>query len=77
MEEVEKNSVVKKFYEYTFQVPFFLSVGIGMGIQDFDTIKNFSHARIFGIDVNSRFVIFTGKKDDIKLNDFIKKIRNL
>ncbi|WP_341658493.1 phosphoribosylanthranilate isomerase [Blattabacterium cuenoti] len=65
----------KKLYEYTFQVPFFLSGGIGM--KDFDTIKNFSHARIFGIDVNSKFEIFPGKKDDIKLNAFIKKIRNI
>ncbi|AFJ90662.1 phosphoribosylanthranilate isomerase [Blattabacterium sp. (Blaberus giganteus)] len=64
-----------KLYEYTFQVPFFLSGGIGT--QDFDKIINFSHSKIFGVDVNSKFEIFPGKKDDIKLNAFMKKIRKL
>ncbi len=65
----------KKLYEYTFQVPFFLSGGIG--IKDFDNIKNFSHSKMFGIDINSKFEIFPGKKNNTKLNTFIKKIRKL
>ncbi len=65
----------KKLHEYTFQVPFFLSGGIG--IQDFDEIKNFSHSKMFGIDVNSKFEVFPGKKDNVKLNVFMKKIRKL
>ncbi|WP_238784174.1 phosphoribosylanthranilate isomerase [Blattabacterium cuenoti] len=65
----------KKLDEYTFHVPFFLSGGIGM--EDFDQIKNFFHPKMFGIDVNSRFEIFPGKKNSIKLNIFMKKIRSL
>ncbi|BBA17155.1 phosphoribosylanthranilate isomerase [Blattabacterium cuenoti] len=65
----------KKLHEYTFQVPFFLSGGIG--IQDFDKIQNFYHSEIFGIDINSKFEFFPGKKDDIKLKTFIKKIKKL
>ncbi|WP_185860904.1 phosphoribosylanthranilate isomerase [Blattabacterium cuenoti] len=65
----------EKLHEYTFKVPFFLSGGIG--IQDLDKIKNFSHSKMFGIDINSKFEIFPGKKDYLKLNAFIKKIREL
>ncbi|WP_185852336.1 phosphoribosylanthranilate isomerase [Blattabacterium cuenoti] len=65
----------KKLDEYTFQIPFFLSGGIE--IQDFDRIKNFLHPQMFGIDINSKFEIYPGKKDEIKLNAFIKKIREL
>ncbi|WP_238785062.1 phosphoribosylanthranilate isomerase [Blattabacterium cuenoti] len=65
----------KKLHEYTFKVPFFLSGGIGA--QDFDKIQNFYHSKMFGIDLNSKFEIFPGYKDDIQLNSFIKKIRKL
>ncbi|AGW86177.1 N-(5'-phosphoribosyl)anthranilate isomerase [Blattabacterium sp. (Nauphoeta cinerea)] len=65
----------KKLYEYTFKVPFFLSGGIGP--QDFNQIKNFSHSKMFGIDINSKFEINPGRKDDLKLNAFMKKIREL
>lgn len=65
----------KKLHEYTYQIPFLLSGGIG--IQDLNNIKNFSHSKMFGIDINSKFEIFPGKKDQIKLNAFIKKIRKL
>ncbi|WP_185871833.1 phosphoribosylanthranilate isomerase [Blattabacterium cuenoti] len=64
-----------KLNEYTFEVPFFLSGGVG--IQDFNKIKNFFHSKMFGIDLNSKFEVFPGKKDDVKLNTFIKKIREL
>ncbi|WP_185863437.1 phosphoribosylanthranilate isomerase [Blattabacterium cuenoti] len=63
----------KKLYEYTFKVPFFLSGGIGP--QDFDKIKSFSHSKMLGIDINSKFEIHPGRKDDSKLNAFMKKIR--
>ncbi|WP_185872402.1 phosphoribosylanthranilate isomerase [Blattabacterium cuenoti] len=65
----------EKLYEYNFKIPFFLSGGIG--IKDFDKIKNFSHSKMFGIDLNSKFEILPGKKDSILLNPFIKKIRRL
>ncbi|WP_185859503.1 phosphoribosylanthranilate isomerase [Blattabacterium cuenoti] len=65
----------KKLDEYNFEIPFFLSGGIG--INDFDKIKNFSHSKMFAVDVNSQFEIFPGKKDSIALNSFIKKIREL
>ena len=65
----------EKLYEYNFNIPFFLSGGIGKN--DLEQIKNFLHPKIFAIDVNSKFEVFPGKKNDIELNSFIKKIRNL
>ncbi|WP_185877018.1 phosphoribosylanthranilate isomerase [Blattabacterium cuenoti] len=63
----------KKLEEYNFKTPFFLSGGIG--INDFEKIKKFLHPKIFGIDLNSKFEIFPGRKDNFLLNKFIKKIR--
>ncbi|WP_235609996.1 phosphoribosylanthranilate isomerase [Blattabacterium sp. (Cryptocercus kyebangensis)] len=62
-------------YEYNLEIPFFLSGGIG--IEDIDKIKNFSrsNSKMFGIDINSKFEFFPGKKDSIAINSFIKKIR--
>ncbi|WP_185869228.1 phosphoribosylanthranilate isomerase [Blattabacterium cuenoti] len=65
----------EKLHEYNFDIPFFLSGGIGE--KDFDKIKNFTHPKMFGIDVNSKFEIFPGEKNDILLNSFIKKIRKV
>ncbi|WP_185869799.1 phosphoribosylanthranilate isomerase [Blattabacterium cuenoti] len=65
----------KKLYEYNFKTPFFLSGGIG--IKDFNKVKNFLHPKIFGIDLNSKFEIFPGKKNKIALDFFLKKIRKL
>jgi Phosphoribosylanthranilate isomerase len=65
----------EKLYQYTLHVPFFLSGGIEL--QDFDKIKNFSHPRMFGVDINSKFEIYPGKKDEIKLNMFMKKMKKI
>ncbi|WP_185851756.1 phosphoribosylanthranilate isomerase [Blattabacterium cuenoti] len=62
-----------KLYEYHFDTPFFLSGGIG--IEDIENIKNFSHPKMFGIDINSRFEISPGNKDKTSINNFIKEIR--
>ncbi|WP_185852955.1 phosphoribosylanthranilate isomerase [Blattabacterium cuenoti] len=65
----------EKLYEYNLDVPFFLSGGLGTN--DFDQIKNFfhSHSKMFGIDINSQFEIEPGKKNNIAVNSFMKKIR--
>ncbi|WP_185858708.1 phosphoribosylanthranilate isomerase [Blattabacterium cuenoti] len=65
----------KKLYEYNLDIPFFLSGGIG--INDLCKIINFSHPKMYGIDVNSQFEISPGKKKYDSLKTFIKKIRNL
>ncbi|WP_185862320.1 phosphoribosylanthranilate isomerase [Blattabacterium cuenoti] len=65
----------EKLYEYNFKIPFFLSGGIG--IKDFNKIKNFSHTKMYGIDVNSQFEISPGEKNSVLLNTFIKRIRKL
>ncbi|WP_185864641.1 phosphoribosylanthranilate isomerase [Blattabacterium cuenoti] len=65
----------EKLDEYNFKTPFFLSGGIG--IEDLNAIKKFSHPRIFGIDINSKFEIYPGNKNIKLLKDFIKKIRKL
>ncbi|WP_185874025.1 phosphoribosylanthranilate isomerase [Blattabacterium cuenoti] len=66
-----------KLYEYHWDTPFFLSGGIG--IEDIDKIKTFfySHSKMFGIDINSKFEILPGKKNNKNINIFIKKIRKL
>ncbi len=64
-----------KLYEYQLDTLFFLSGGIEM--KDVDRIKNFSHPKMFGLDINSKFEIYPGKKNRSAINDFIKKIREL
>ncbi|WP_185871271.1 phosphoribosylanthranilate isomerase [Blattabacterium cuenoti] len=64
-----------KLNEYDFKTPFFLSGGIGM--EDLNLIKKFSHPKMFGIDINSKFEIYPGNKNIELLNTFIKKIRKL
>jgi len=59
---------------YKGDVPFFLSGGIGP--EDIDAIRQFSHPKLFGIDINSGFEISPGLKDVEKLKDFISGIRS-
>lgn len=57
--------------EYPFEVPFFLSGGIGP-----DNILNIKHLEqdyLFGIDVNSRLESVPGEKDSHKLKEFKRK----
>ena len=59
---------------YKCDVPFFLSGGIGP--EDIDTIRQFSHPKLFGIDINSGFEISPGLKDVEKVKNFISGIRS-
>ncbi|WP_185877539.1 phosphoribosylanthranilate isomerase [Blattabacterium cuenoti] len=65
----------EKLQEYNFTTPFFLSGGIG--IKDLKKIKKFYHSKIFGIDINSKFELYPGKKNKQMLKEFMKKIREI
>jgi len=58
---------------YKGETPFFLSGGIYL--DDVEAIKNITHPKFAGVDVNSRFEIEPGLKDIEKLKVFIQKIR--
>lgn len=55
---------------YTGQVPFFLSGGIGP--ESIDSISQFHHPKLAGLDLNSRFESEPAKKDVILLKKFIQ-----
>ncbi|MDP3912373.1 MAG: phosphoribosylanthranilate isomerase [Bacteroidota bacterium] len=59
---------------YKLDVPFFLSGGIGP--DDLNTIRDFSHPQLFGIDINSGFEISPALKDVEKMKKFIAEIRS-
>ena len=58
---------------YDGEVPFLLSGGIGP--EDAARVKAFSHPKLLGIDLNSRFETSPGVKDVEKLKAFIGEIR--
>lgn len=60
---------------YKLNVPFFLSGGISF--DDLNTIREFSHQQLFGIDINSGFEIEPALKDVEKVRTFIEEIRRL
>jgi phosphoribosylanthranilate isomerase len=55
---------------YTGETPFFLSGGIGP--DDVERIKGFSHPKLVGIDVNSKFETRPAHKDATLLQHFIQ-----
>jgi phosphoribosylanthranilate isomerase len=55
---------------YAGKIPFFLSGGLGM--DSLPALSKFSHNRLMGIDLNSRFEHTPGLKDINKLRDFIE-----
>lgn len=59
---------------YDYEVPFFLSGGIGP--EDADRILQINHPSFYAIDINSRFEISPGVKDIEKVRLFIKKIKS-
>lgn len=63
--EVLRNSRIEK--------PFFLSGGIGP--EDIDNLKYFTHPDLFAIDINSKFELSPGVKDMGKVLGFIKQVR--
>lgn len=58
---------------YKGDVPFFLSGGIGP--DDMVAVRNFSHSKLFGIDINSGFEISPALKDLEKVRKFFSEIR--
>lgn len=65
---------------YSHNIPFFLSGGIG--INDVEKIKYFYYrknmiGKMIGIDINSKFEFFPGKKNIKMIRDFIKDIKVL
>lgn len=58
---------------YQGDVPFFLSGGIGP--DDLESVLNFRHPPLFGIDINSGFEISPALKDVAKVQKFINEIR--
>ena len=58
--------------KYTGHTPFFLSGGIGP--EDVEQIKAFSHPKLTGIDLNSGFEDDPGLKNIEKLKQFIEEI---
>ncbi|MBM3177731.1 MAG: phosphoribosylanthranilate isomerase [Bacteroidetes bacterium] len=60
--------------QYTGQVPFWLSGGIGP--DSINALSKFHHEKLFGIDLNSRFESEPAKKDIVRLQSFIQSIRN-
>ena len=60
---------------YTGRTPFLLSGGIG--IDSVDTLHRFSHPRLAGVDINSRFELEPGVKDIDLVADFLNQINDL
>lgn len=58
---------------YDGDIPFLLSGGIGA--DDVERVKSFSHEKCVGIDLNSRFELSPALKDVEKLRTFINEIR--
>lgn len=58
---------------YDGKTPFLLSGGIGL--EDVERVRNFTHPQFAGIDLNSRFETEPGLKDVESLKTFIEAIR--
>lgn len=60
---------------YLHDTPFLLSGGISP--EDVAAIKAFSHPRLAGIDLNSRFEVSPGRKDIRLLQSFLKEFKQI
>jgi len=58
---------------YRGKTPFFLSGGIGL--QDTEAVKYFSHPKLEALDINSCFEVSFGVKDAVRVKEFIEKIK--
>lgn len=62
--------------DYNANKPYFLSGGIGL--EQLESLKKFKNStaakQCYAIDINSKFELKPGLKDDIKLKNFIKKL---
>ena len=59
--------------EYKGRTPFFLSGGISPS--DAREIKSIAHPGLYGVDLNSRFEISPGWKDEQRIKDFIEDLK--
>ena len=59
---------------YDFGIPFMVSGGIGPN--DVEAIKNIKNPEMVGVDVNSKFELEPGLKNEAVLEKFIKEIKN-
>ena len=64
----------EKLSEYHLNIPFFLSGGITP--EDAKSILEFSHTKLFGVDLNSGFENITGLKNFTRLKKFIEILRS-
>jgi phosphoribosylanthranilate isomerase len=48
----------------------------GISADDADAIKAIDHPKLWGVDLNSRFEVEPGRKDDTLLNSFIIQLKN-
>lgn len=59
---------------YQMNKPFILSGGIGL--EDISALKKLDHSQLYAVDVNSRFEVSPGLKDELKLKEFIEELKN-
>ncbi|MEP4091030.1 phosphoribosylanthranilate isomerase [Reichenbachiella sp.] len=59
--------------DYGLGKPFILSGGIGL--EDVESLKKIEHPKLFAVDVNSRFEISPGDKDEARLKEFFNEIK--
>ncbi|SMD31647.1 phosphoribosylanthranilate isomerase [Reichenbachiella faecimaris] len=59
--------------EYQLKTPFILSGGIGT--QDVVALKSLSHPLLYAVDVNSKFEMAPGLKDEHLLGNFIEELK--
>jgi phosphoribosylanthranilate isomerase len=65
----------EKIRQYRYNVPFFLSGGIGP--DDSSAIREIDHPAFFAVDINSRFEIEPGLKNVNQVKAFIKEIKTV
>lgn len=64
----------RQLKKYEFELPFFLSGGLGP--KDADRIREINIPQLYAVDLNSRFEIKPGLKNIFELENFIRKIRS-
>lgn len=59
--------------QYNMNKPFILSGGIGL--KDVSALMELNHPQLYAVDVNSRFELSPGQKDEQALKDFIEELK--
>lgn len=62
-----------KLNDYNVHKPFFLAGGIGP--EDAANIKKINHDFFYAVDINSRFELYPGMKDPVRVKMFIDEIK--